>query len=172
MYLNRGLEGTQLNEWIGSDILKSNWIDMVPNLNTDMQVNAINNAQLNEWLGLDFINTIQPDQAAYRSLSQTFQPDPQEVEMQIQQIHARQCEILMQCIHDINTNAKKHHVQFMLSIINNGTLRDIERISNISHSQAKRLHSERKRGIYKEAMDLTRAGLSKTGILKLVRQNS
>jgi hypothetical protein len=173
MYMNRGIQDTLLNQGISMDIPKSDKIDMVPNWHNDVGDlgNEINKAQLNEWLGLDFSNTIQPE-PAIDCLTSTFQPEPEAVDRQTKQIHALQCEILMQCIEDIKENAKKHHVQFMLSTINNGTLRDIERISTISHSQAKKLYLERKRGIYKVAKDMTRAGLSKTCIQKLIRQNS
>lgn len=83
-----------------------------------------------------------------------------------------QCQILEQCIEDVKTNSRKYHVYFMLQTINYGSVREIEQLNSVSTSLATKLVHERQKGIFVNANQLVRVGLSRDMIEMLVKTNT
>jgi hypothetical protein len=88
------------------------------------------------------------------------------------QLHDLQCQLLRQCINDVKVNSKRYHIEFMMHIINTGSLRDIEKITYMSNTKARRIFLERRRGTFKNPDALLRAGVSRSCVQRLLRHNT
>jgi hypothetical protein len=82
-----------------------------------------------------------------------------------------QCELLQECIEDVERNAKKYHISYMIEKINYGTLEDIKDLKGINELLAHRLITERRRGSFPNASALSRVGLSRDMVETLIQNN-
>jgi hypothetical protein len=91
----------------------------------------------------------------------------------IMYVHDIQCDILAQCIQDIETNSKKYHLHFLLDVLNYGTVVEIvNNIKCIEMNLANMIALERKKSPFLSARDLKRVGLTNEMINVLVTINT
>jgi hypothetical protein len=81
------------------------------------------------------------------------------------------CELLEGCIRDVQRNARKYHISFMMEKINNGDLNGIKHLKGVNMLLAHRLVMERRRGRFKNVSSLSRVGMSRGMIDTLIRNN-
>jgi hypothetical protein len=82
-----------------------------------------------------------------------------------------QCELLQDCIKDVEQNAKKYHISYMIEKINYGTLEDVKHLNGVNELLAHRLINERKKGSFQNASALSRVGLSRDMVETLIQNN-
>jgi predicted nucleic acid-binding OB-fold protein len=83
------------------------------------------------------------------------------------------CDILAQCIQDIERNSKKYHLHFLLDVLNFGTAIDIvNNIKGIEMNLANIIVLERKNSPFLSARDLKKVGLTNEMINFLVTINT
>jgi hypothetical protein len=88
-------------------------------------------------------------------------------------VHDIQCDILAQCIQDIDANSKKYHLHFMLDVLNYGTALDIVNSLNcIEMNLANMITMERKISPFLSARELQRVGLTMEMVDVVVKSNT
>jgi hypothetical protein len=89
------------------------------------------------------------------------------------QIQNMQCEILAQCIEDIQMNSKKYHISFLLNVINYSLASDIVKTLRLfDDAFAKRIVHERKKGIFESVVSFSfRTRLSRSKLDMILKAN-
>jgi DNA uptake protein ComE-like DNA-binding protein len=84
----------------------------------------------------------------------------------------KQCQILAQCIEDIQLNSKKYHISYMLEIINYASAEEIvEKLNLFDYGFANRIVYERRKGIFESIYMLSRAGVTRSKVTKILKAN-
>jgi hypothetical protein len=88
-------------------------------------------------------------------------------------VHDIHCDILAQCIQDIEANSKKYHLHFMLDVLNYGTAIDIVNSLNcIEMNLANIITMERNISPFLSARELKRVGLTMEMVDVIVKSNT